>query len=142
MKTDLTKTLAVSGQSGLYTYLAQSRSGAIVESMVDHKRMTVNLHNRLTALSDVSIYTDEGEMKLQDVFLALSATLAGSDAPTSKSDAGEIQSLFEKAVPTYDRDRFYLSHMKKILDWYNCLVKYASLDFVREDEESAQESQD
>lgn len=139
MKTDLTKTLAVSGQSGLYTYLAQSRGGAIVESMVDHKRMTVNLHSRLTALSDVSIYTDEGEMKLRDVFLALSAALAGAAAPTSKSDAKEIQSLFEKAVPTYDRDRFYLSHMKKILDWYNCLVKYASLDFVEEGEETKQE---
>ena len=139
MKTDLTKTLAVSGQSGLYTYLAQSRGGAIVESMVDHKRMTVNLHSRLTALSDVSIYTDEGEMKLRDVFLALSAALAGAAAPTSKSDAKEIQSLFEKAVPTYDRDRFYLSHMKKILDWYNCLVQYASLDFVEEGEETKQE---
>ena len=139
MKTDLTKTLAVSGQSGLYTYLAQSRGGAIVESMVDHKRMTVNLHSRLTALADVSIYTDEGEMKLRDVFLALSAALAGAAAPTSKSDAKEIQSLFEKAVPTYDRDRFYLSHMKKILDWYNCLVKYASLDFVEEGEETKQE---
>lgn len=139
MKTDLTKTLAVSGQSGLYTYLAQSRGGAIVESMVDHKRMTVNLHSRLTALSDVSIYTDEGEMKLRDVFLALSAALAGAAVPTSKSDAKEIQSLFEKAVPTYDRDRFYLSHMKKILDWYNCLVKYASLDFVEEGEETKQE---
>lgn len=141
MKTDLTKTLAVSGQSGLYTYLAQSRGGAIVESMVDHKRMTVNLHSRLTALSDVSIYTDEGEMKLQNVFLALSSALAGAAAPTSKSDAKEIQALFEKAVPTYDRDRFYLSHMKKILDWYNCLVQYASLDFVEEGEESKQEQE-
>ncbi len=138
MKTDLTKTLAVSGQSGLYTYLAQSRSGVIVESLADKKRMSVTLHTRLTALSDVSIYTDEGEMKLKDVFLALAGTLDGTAAPTSKSDGATIQALFEKAVPGYDRDRFYLSHMKKILDWYNALVQFASLDFV--EEEPAEES--
>ena len=133
MKTDLTKTLAVSGQSGLYTYLAQSRGGVIVESLVDKKRMSVTMHTRLTALADVSIYTDDGEMKLKDVFLALQNALAGAEAPTSKADSATIQALFEKAVPGYDRDRFYLSHMKKVLDWYNCLAKYASLDFVEEE---------
>lgn len=140
MKTDLTKTLAVSGQSGLYTYLAQSRGGVIVESLVDKKRMSVTMHTRLTALADVSIYTDEGEMKLKDVFLALAKALDGAQAPTSKSNETEVQALFEKAVPTYDRDRFYLSHMKKILDWYNCLAQYASLDFV--EEEAAEQAED
>ncbi|MBQ1209827.1 MAG: DUF5606 domain-containing protein [Bacteroidales bacterium] len=137
MKTNLNKILAVSGQSGLFTFLAQSRTGAIVESLVDKKRMSVTMHNRITALSDVSIYTDEGEMKLKDVFLALSASLEGAEAPSSKADNQTIVALFEKAVPTYDRDRFYLSHMKKVLDWYNCLVKYASLDF--EEEEGGEE---
>jgi hypothetical protein len=137
MKTNLNKILAVSGQSGLFTFLAQSRTGAIVESLVDKKRMSVTMHNRITALSDVSIYTDEGEMKLKDVFLALSASLEGAEAPSSKADNQAIVALSEKAVPTYDRDRFYLSHMKKVLDWYNCLVKYASLDF--EEEEGGEE---
>ena len=45
-----------------------------------------------------------------------------------------IKALFEKAVPDYDSDRFYLSHMKKVVEWYNLLLKYASLDFVEEDE--------
>ncbi|MBP5398062.1 MAG: DUF5606 domain-containing protein [Bacteroidales bacterium] len=134
MKTDLSKTVAVNGQSGLFTYLAQSRGGLIIESLVDHKRQAITMRNRITALADVSIYTDEGEMKLQEVFKALEKTLAGKDAPTSKSSEKEIVGLFEKAVPTYDRDRFYFSHMKKVLDWYNCLVQYASLDFVEEEE--------
>jgi hypothetical protein len=69
--------------------------------------------------------------------LALSASLEGAEAPSSKADNQTIVALFEKAVPTYDRDRFYLSHMKKVLDWYNCLVKYASLDF--EEEEGGEE---
>ena len=53
---------------------------------------------------------------------------------SSKAPEKEVTALFEKAVPNYDPDRFYLSHMRKVLDWYSQLVKYASLDFVKEDE--------
>ena len=41
MKTDLSKILAVSGQSGLYLYVSQARNGAIVEALADKKRTTV-----------------------------------------------------------------------------------------------------
>ena len=76
-------------------------------------------------------------MKLADVFLAVNKALDGADAPTSKAPEKEVVALFEKAVPDYDADRFYVSHMRKILDWYSQIVKYASLDFVKEEEEKA-----
>ena len=66
--------------------------------------------------------------------LALNKALDGAEAPSSKAPEKEVTALFEKAVPNYDPDRFYLSHMRKVLDWYSQLVKYASLDFVKEDE--------
>ena len=50
-----------------------------------------------------------------------------------------MTALFKKAVPNYDADRFYLSHMRKVLDWYDQIVKYASLDFVKEDEQQGAE---
>jgi hypothetical protein len=62
--------------------------------------------------------------------------LAGEAAPSAKSDASVLKALFEKALPTYDRDRFYVSHMKKVVEWYNALRNYASLDFVNPDEEA------
>ena len=68
------------------------------------------------------------------MFLGIQKALAGAEAPTSKASADEIKALFAKAVPDYDADRFYVSHMKKILDWYGELVKFASLDFVEEEE--------
>lgn len=139
MKTDLSKTLAISGQSGLYTYLAQSRSGAIVESLVDHKRSQFSLSSKITALEDVSIYTDEGELKLREVFVKMGEYLKGEKAPSSKSDAAVLKNLFENAIPNYDRDRFYVSHMKKVVDWYNCLVEFASLDFVNPEEKKDSE---
>ena len=136
MKTDLAKTLSVRGQRGLFSYIAQSRSGAIAESLKDHKRTNFTANSGITTLADISIYTLEGEMKLKDVFLKLQSVLGDADAPSSKASPDEIKALFEKAIPDYDADRFYVSHMKKVVDWYNELKNYASLDFVEEEEET------
>lgn len=133
----MTKILAVSGQHGLFEYVAQARNGVIAESLSDRRRTVLGATSRISTLADISIYTSEGEMKLADVFLAVNKTLDGADAPTSKAPEKEVVALFEKAVPDYDADRFYVSHMRKILDWYSQIVKYASLDFVKEEEEKA-----
>ena len=138
MKTDLTKILSISGQPGLYLYIAQARSGAIVESLSDKKRSCFGLTWMMSTLADISIYTTEGEMKLSEVFLKLKDVLGGAEAPASKASSDELKALFAKAVPDYDGERFYVSHMKKVVDWYNCLLKYASLDFVTPEEEASE----
>ena len=139
MKTDLAKILSISGQPGLFQYVAHARNGIIAEALSDHKRSCFGLTSKMTSLSDISIYTDEGEMKLAEVFTHLRDALAGAEAPSSKSDAETLKALFLKAVPNYDGDRFYVSHMKKVVDWYNCLLKYASLDFENPEEEAEAE---
>ena len=139
MKTDLAKILSVRGQRGLFSYIAQSRTGAIAESLQDHKRMNFSAASGITTLEDISIYTMEGEVKLKEVFLKMKDVLGDADAPSPKASAEEIKALFEKALPDYDGDRFYVSHMRKVIDWYDQLVKYASLDFVKE-EDAAQEA--
>ena len=141
MKTDLSKILAISGQSGLYLYISQARNGAIVEALYDKKRTSVSMTSKITSLADISIYTDDEEVKLQDVFLSMKEVLGDADAPSSKSSADELKALFEKALPAYDRDRFYVSHMKKVVDWYNNLKKYASLDFVNPEEETEESAE-
>ena len=137
MKTDLTKTLAISGQSGLYTYLAQARNGAIVQSLVDGKKSCFPATSKMTALEDISIYTEDEEVKLKEVFLRMHEHLKEEDAPSAKSSAEELKALFEQVLPEYDRDRFYVSHMKKVVEWYNFIKKYASFDFVNPEEETA-----
>ena len=77
-------------------------------------------------------------MKLSDVFLALQKALDGKEAPSAKSADADLKALFAKAVPNYDGDRFYVSHMRKIVEWYNELLKYASLDFETEEEQPAE----
>ena len=139
MKTDLTKILAISGQSGLYLYVSQARNGAIVEALADKKRTSIGMTNKITSLADISIYTDDEEVKLQQVFVNMKEVLGEEDAPSAKSSPDTLKAFFEKALPDYDRDRFYVSHMKKVVEWYNALKKYASLDFVNPEEETAEQ---
>ena len=137
MKTDLSKILSISGQHGLYRYLAQARGGAIVESLSDGKRTVAGSNNRITTLADISIYTMAEEVKLKDVFLKIKEVLGDAAAPSPKADAEELKSLFKKALPDYDGDRFYVSHMKKVVEWYNQLKNFASLDFLTDEEREA-----
>ena len=137
MKTDLSKILSVSGEHGLFRFLAQGRSGAIVEPLAGGDRKAFDFHSRITSLADISIYTEEGEIKLQEVLLKMKEVLGEAKAPSSKAPASEIKALFDKAVPDYDADRFYISHMKKVVDWYNEILEGASFDFAADEEEEA-----
>ena len=135
MKTDLAKILSVSGQHGLYLYLAQARNGAIAESLSDKKRTVFDTHSKVSTLNDIAIFTSEGEVRLAEVFTAMKKEAdSGKEVPTSKSDTNAIKAFFAAAIPNYDEDRFYVSHMKKVLDWYGELEKYASFDFVTDEE--------
>ena len=141
MKTDLARILSVSGQHGLYLYLAQARNGAIAESLSDKKRTCFDIKTRLTTLADIAIYTSEVELKLKEFFLKLKDVLGDGDAPSPKASSEELKALFAKAVPDYDADRFYVSHMKKVVEWYNELKNYASLDFAEENETLPEENE-
>lgn len=133
-KTDLAKILSAAGYHGLYKFIAQARNGAVAESLEDGKRLVFPSNSRITSLEDIAIYTSEGELKLAKVFGQMATALEGKEAPGSKSSEKEIRAVFEKAVPNYDADRFYISHMKKVVDWYNELLKHASLEFVTDED--------
>ena len=141
MQTDLARILSVSGQHGLYQYIAQAHGGAIAESLETKQRKVFSASSRISSLADIAIYTSEGELKLDKVFLALKDALGDAEAPAAKTASDkELIALFKKAIPDYDADRFYVSHMRKVVDWYSQIVKYASLDFVQEEENDAKEA--
>lgn len=93
------------------------------------------MNSKVTTLEDISIYTEDDEVKLKDVFMKMKDVLDEEKAPSAKSSDQELKSFFEKALPDYDKDRFHLSHMKKVVTWYNILKEYASLDFENPDKE-------
>ncbi len=141
MAIDLKKILAISGKPGLYEYVAAAKNGFIVEAVESKQRSAVPATAKVTTLADVSIYTDEGEATLMQVLESMRDALGGEVAMSSKSDSEQIKAFFAKVLPTYDRDRFYVSHMKKVLDWYNHLARFASLDFEKDEEPAGEENE-
>ena len=139
MKTDLQQILSVTGEQGLFRYVSQARNGMIAESIVNGRRTVFGPHAKVSSLSDISIYTEDGETPLKDVLLKMKEILGEDSAPDAKSDSKVLKEFFDRALPGYDQDRFYPSHMKKVVTWYNQLKQYASLDF--ETEEDAKEEE-
>ncbi len=126
--------LAVSGQSGLFKLVAESKNSIIVESLETKKRLPVHSTSKVSALEDIAIYTDEGDVPLKDIFKAISENKDGGPALSHKSSANELKAFFEEVVPEYDKDRVYVSDIKKVIMWYNVLQEKGLLDFSKEED--------
>ena len=133
------KILSVSGEHGLFAYVAQGRGGMIAESLLTGQRKMFGPQAKVSALADISIYTTEKEVSLREVLEAMAAKLAQGPAPDPKGNQKAITAFFDEVIPNYDEDRFYVSHMKKILGWYEDLRTHASLEFLEDEEEAKEE---
>ncbi len=117
------KVLAISGKPGLYELKIQTRSGFVAESLIDGKRLTVGLRSNVSLLSEISIYTETSEVKLFEVFAKIAKKENDGPALDHKVGNNELLSYFEEVIPDFDRDRVYVSDIKKVLSWYNILQK-------------------
>ncbi len=139
--TDLQKILTVSGESGLFLYLSQGKGSVIAESLNTKKRIAFGINAKVTSLSDISIYTESDEIRLQELLEKMRDHLSSGPAMDPKSNTKLLVAFFEEILPDYDKDRFYTSHMKKVIQWYNILQGNGSLDFKKEEvgEETTEE---
>lgn len=128
--------LSISGQSGLFKLVAESKNNIIVESIETKKRLPVYSTAKVSALEDIAIYTLEGDTPLKDIFRAISDEEGGGPAISHKASGNELKSYFEKVVPDYDKDRVYVSDIKKVLLWYNTLHENEMLDFTEQEEDA------
>ncbi|MBQ8366172.1 MAG: DUF5606 domain-containing protein [Bacteroidaceae bacterium] len=126
---ELKDILAISGQPGLYKYVAQSMRGVIVESLLDGKRMNASATSRVSALTEISMFTEGEDIALADVFTNIWNYTEGKEAISHKESAEKIVEEFAKVLPEYDRDRVHVSDMKKCFAWYNILVKAGFTEF-------------
>ncbi len=138
-KTDLKKIISVSGEHGLFEYVAQTRNGIIAQSLTSGQRKAFGPSSKVSSLADISIYTEDGEVSIKQVLQAMADKLSKAAAMDSKSSPEKIKGFFRDILPAYDESRFYVSHMKKVLDWYNCLAQFGSLEF-EEDEKEEEEN--
>jgi hypothetical protein len=139
---ELKDILAISGQPGLYKYVAQSMRGVIVESLTDGKRMNASATSRVSALTEISMFTEGEDIALADVFTNIWNYTEGKEAISHKESAERITEEFAKGLPEYDRDRVHVSDMKKCFAWYNLLVEAGFTEFKLPEQETAEEAQE
>ena len=117
---ELKEILAISGQPGLYKYVAQSTNGVIVESLLDGKRMNA---------SASSNFTEGDDLPLADVFTNIYNHTGGKEAISHKEAPEKLKAAFAEVLPDYDRDRVHVSDMKKVFMWYNILLGAGFTEF-------------
>jgi len=115
------KILAISGKPGLYELKVQTRTGFVAESLIDGKKITVGLRSNVSLLSEISVYTYDGEIRLAEVLRAIAEKEDNGPALSHKEDNAKLESYFREVLPEFDEDRVYASDIKKILNWYNML---------------------
>lgn len=135
--------LAISGQPGLYRYIARSTNGVIVEALVDGKRTNSSGTAKISALAEIAIYTETEELPLWQVFEKFYAYTGGKPTIDAKSDAALLKKTFGEVIPDYDRERVHVSDMKKVVSWFNILVNAGMTDFrIDKSEDSNEEKKD
>ncbi|MBR5085844.1 MAG: DUF5606 domain-containing protein [Muribaculaceae bacterium] len=128
--------LAISGRPGLYRLVKYGKNIIIVENITDKKRTTAHSRDKVISLSDISMYTDSGDKPLGEVLEAIKTKY--DSKPLNVADYKEpaaLQEFFKGVVPNFDVDRVYNTDIKKLINWYNCLINSGMTDFLPKEEE-------
>ncbi len=113
--------VSVTGKPGLFKLIGQNKGGFVLETLDSAKiKSVVNLNTtKMATLEDITIYGEEEEIRLIDVFENIKAK--GSEIPDSKADSNTLRTFFNEVAPGHDQDRVYTSDIKKIISWYNII---------------------
>lgn len=132
---ELKEILAISGQPGLYRFVAQSTRGIIVESLADGRRMNASATSKVSALTEISMFTEGDDIALAEVFTRAYKLFEGKEGISHKESNEKLKEAFAQVLPEYDRERVHVSDIKKCFAWYNILVNAGFTKFELESEE-------
>jgi dephospho-CoA kinase len=127
--------LAISGKPGLYKLVSRAKNSLIVEALDDsHKRFPAFGTDRITSLADIAMFTETEDVPLMKVLAAMRDLEKGKACSVNfkKATPAELHTYFSKVLPDWDQDRVQNSHIKKLIQWYDILVKAGITDFEEE----------
>lgn len=119
---DISKVLSIAGMPGLYKVVGQTSNGVIVESLTDKKRFPAFNSNKISALTDISIYTTGEDLPLKDVLQKIFDKEKGEKTIDPKTtDEKGLREYMKSVLAEYDEERVHYSDLKKLFNWYNQL---------------------
>lgn len=141
---ELRTVLSIAGKPGLFHLIAHRKNGVVVESLIDGQRTSIPATANVSSLGDIAIYTYEEEVPLREVFKAMAEVTEGKEALSHKSSKIELEDFFGEVLPKFDQERVYASDIKKVVQWFNILVKndlMSILDAEESTEATAEEAE-
>jgi len=131
----LKEILSIPGKPGLFKLVSQGKNMLIVESLIDGKRIPTYTKDKAVSLGDIAIFTEDAEIPLGQVFESVKTKESGAACSTDpKADNDTLRKFMAEVLPDYDRDRVYPSDIRKLITWYNILVKSNITTFVAAEE--------
>jgi hypothetical protein len=131
---DLNAILAISGKPGLFKLITQTKTGALVESLIDKRRMPAFSNEKISSLKDITIFTTTEDVPLIKVFQAIYKKENGGDCVDAKSNERDLREYMAEVLPEYDKDKVHTSDMKKLFSWYKILNDNKMIDLKEETE--------
>ena len=132
---------AVSGKGGLFKVVKPTKTGVILESLDDNKaKLVTNMSQKVSVLAEISVYStgEEETIALNKVFLKIKEEFGDDTGVDKNSDPDELKSFLAHILPDYDRERVYVSDIKKIVNWYQIVYQFAP-ELLAEEQEEAKE---
>ena len=127
--------LSISGKPGLYKLVSRAKNTLIVEALDEtHRRIPAFATDKVSSLSDISIYTETGDVPLHKVLTAIGELEHTKPCSMDyrKASGDQLRNYLAKALPDFDRDRVHVSDIKKLLQWYDILVNNGITAFDEE----------
>jgi hypothetical protein len=132
--------MAISGEPGLFKFIAQGKNAIIVEHLETKKRSSAFGSAKVSSLEEISIFTEKEDMPLSKVFDLIFDREKGGPAIDYKSDPEKLKAYLNEVLPEYDKERVYVSDIKKLFHWYNILQALSML--VKEEPEKPAEKEE
>lgn len=131
--------LSVSGRPGLFRLISSGKNMVIVESLEDKRKLPIYARDKVVSLGDIAMYTDEGEVALGEILATIHKKSEGKEMESIKKPE-ELRTFFTEILPTYDRERVHDSDIKKLITWYNLLIRYGlTFQEIEQDKETTVE---
>ncbi|MBR5083872.1 MAG: DUF5606 domain-containing protein [Prevotella sp.] len=130
-----TTILSVAGKPGLFKLVTRGKANLIIEALDEtHKRMPVFATDKVTSLADIAMYTEADDVPLMTILASILKKEDGKECTLNykKASGKELREYFAEILPDFDRERVHDSDIRKLLQWYNILVKNGITDFEEE----------
>ncbi|MBA5247588.1 DUF5606 domain-containing protein [Marnyiella aurantia] len=140
---ELEKIISISGKPGLFKLVSQLKNGFIIEDVSTKKKVSIGNSSQVSLLDNIAMFTTDKEVPLFEVFENIAKANEFGETISHKSTEAELREFMSSALPDYDKDRVYVSDIKKLAQWYNILHKagFIHKDSFKRDEVSAEDQQ-